>query len=176
MFLYKCIGFTYITDTILSLISKCNLFINKSQILQCLNKEYMYSKYCNITNDMCECIQNKIIYDYSLSDMKYYLIIIYIALVIISVCCCYTKMQNLRFSNGRYIMYNLENNDENTNQDTNENTNQINQNANNTHNYNYIINKTDSLPKYNEIDDQSDIQRINMNIKEIKPPKYDEIV
>jgi hypothetical protein len=163
MFLYKCLGFTYITDNILSLIDKCNLFINKSQILKCLDKQYIYSKYCNITNDMCECIQNKIIYDYSISNVKYYLIITYIALLIISICCCYTKRNKLSFFKGRYVIYNLENtvenNDDNTDVNTN-NINQINQNSNN-----YIIYKTDSLPKYNEIDNQNEVQKINMNIK-----------
>ena len=74
MFLYNCIGFTYITDNILSLINKCNIFINNSQILKCLDKQYIYSKYCNITNDVCNCIENKIIHDYSILDIKYYLI------------------------------------------------------------------------------------------------------
>jgi hypothetical protein len=158
MFLYKCIGFTYITDTILSLINKCNIFINKSQILQCLNKEYMYSKYCNITNDMCECIQNNIIYNNSFYSMNYYLIIIYISVILLSICCCFTKATKLSLLNGHYVIQNLENNDENTKY--------------------YIIDKTDNLPKYNEIESENEnkIDNTQITIVEISPPKYNESV
>ena len=167
MFLYKCIGFTYITDNILSLINKCNLFINNSQILKCLDKQYIYSKYCNITKDMCNCIENKIIHDYSISDIKYYLIT-YIILLLIGLYCYYSQYKKISVINGIYIIQNLENDDENT----------INNNNNN-----YIIDKTDNLPKYNEIDNEIDnetnildINNTKITIVELKPPKYDEII
>ena len=125
MFLYKCIGFTYITDNIVSFINKCSYFENKSQILKCLNKKYMYEKICNITNYNCECIENNIIYNNSIYDFKYYVLIIYLSLITISMCCCYKKYIKIRYLE-------IENDEYSTTD--------------------YIINENDTLPKYNEIE------------------------
>ena len=53
-----------------NLLYKCNYFINYSQLMRCLDKEYMYEKYCNITIETCNCIQNNILYNKPKNDSK----------------------------------------------------------------------------------------------------------
>ena len=67
MFLYNCVGFiNNISYKFLEILYNCNYVINNSEIIRCLDKEYMYDKYCSITETTCNCIQNSIIYNNSI--------------------------------------------------------------------------------------------------------------
>ena len=173
MFLYDCIGLTIsnITNKFINLLYKCNYFINYSQLMRCLDKEYMYEKYCNITIETCNCIQNNILYNNSIYNVNYNILFIYILIsLIIAICCCKTK---------KFIIINNSDSDSNISlleeDDTTSNT--LDSESIDNNNY-YVINKNYTLPKYNEID--SEIDNINSDTTQItivdnRPPKYNEI-
>ena len=175
MFLYDCIGLTIsnITNKLINLLYKCNYFINNSQIIRCLNKEYMYEKYCNISLETCDCIQNTILYNNSIYTINYNLMFVYVFIALIIILCCCKKKRFIIINNSNSNISLLEENDTTTNiLDTDTIDNETIDN-----NY-YVINKNDTLPKYNEID--SEIDNVNSDTTQIIsvencPPKYNDI-
>jgi hypothetical protein len=145
MFLSECIRYTSntINNQIISLINKCSKFINNATITKCFDKNYMYHKCCEITNQACYCIQNNIFYINTVDNFKYYLIIFFMAIVIIFFyCACKIICKNNQILNNTNITYN------------------------------------NSLPHYNEIDNDietEDIKNKQITIVELPPPKYNEI-
>lgn len=193
MFLYDCIGLSIsnisnITNKIIELFYNCNYFINKSQIVKCLDKEYMYNKYCNISIKTCNCIQNSIDYinsnNYLVYDINYYFFIFYVSmfLVVIYFCCkkptlSTNNMTNNMTSNSNIILL-----------DEDDTTSNLLDNETIVNNNYYVIDKYDTLPKYNEIDNvtnpshtthshrpTSHTKPPQITIIEISPPKYNEI-
>jgi hypothetical protein len=172
MFLYNCIGLTIsnITNKFINLLYKCNYFINYSQLMRCLDKEYMYEKYCNITIETCNCIQNNILYNNSIYNVNYNLLFIYILISLtIAICCCKKKFIIINNSNSNSNI-SLQEEDDST-------SNILDSETIDNNNY-YVIDKNNTLPKYNEID--SEIDNINSDTTQItivdnRPPKYNEI-
>ena len=149
MYLTDCIGIisSSVNNKLLYLINKCNYFVNNTRISKCLlDKEYMYNRYCNITKKVCYCIQNNIFYNNTIDNLRSYFIIFVMSLVII---CFYCTC--------KYIYRNIHILD-NTNQNTNY----------------YVIEKNDTLPKYNDID-KKEKNSNQITIVELPPPKYIEI-
>jgi hypothetical protein len=164
MFLYDCIGniFSSVNNTILSIINKCTYFVNNSQIIRCLNKEYMYDKYCNITIETCNCIQNSILYKNSIYTINYNLVFVLLIVVTIILFCCKKK---------RFIIINNSNISLLDEDDTTSNivdSESLNIDINN----NYVIDKNDTLPKYNDIDKEEERNSNQITIVELPPPKY----
>ena len=111
MFLYDCItNITNITNKFLEILYNYNYdydydydyAIDKSQVIRCLDKEYMYDNYCDISIETCTSIQNNIIYDpniaiynNSIYNVKYLYISFYISslFIIIYFCCIKTKQK-----------------------------------------------------------------------------------
>ena len=154
-------------NKLIALIDKCSYFVNNNTMTKCLlDKEYMYHKCCNISKQACYCIQNKLFYNNTVDNIKYYFIILFMAIVILSFYCTCKKI----YTN----IHMLENNH------THNSTNNY-PNYDNYDNY-YIIDKNDNLPKYNEIDNEINVEILNEEtnknksiIVEIPPPKYIEI-
>ena len=190
MFLYDCISVSIsnisnITNKIIELLYNCNYFINKSQIVKCLDKEYMYNKYCNITIQTCNCIKNSINYidsnNYLVYDINYYFFIFYVSIVLVVIYFCCKKatlpIHNMSSnSNSNIILL-----------DEDDTTSILLDNESIVNNNYYVIDKYDTLPKYNEIDNEIDNETNVPNkntshrnppqitIIEISPPKYNEI-
>ena len=181
MFLYDCIGFTInkISTKLIDLLYKCNYFINNSQIIRCLDKEYMYEKYCNISLETCDCIQNTILYNNSIYIINYNLMFVYILIALILILCCCKKKRFIIINNSNSNISLLEENDSTSNiLDTESIDNETIDNNNNYVNNNYVITKNDTLPKYNDIDSQIDnvnSDTTQINRVEIPPPIYNEI-
>jgi hypothetical protein len=153
MYLTNCIGniFSSVNNTILSLISKCTYFVNNTIITKCLlDKEYLYHRYCNITKKACYCIQKNIVYNDTIDNLRYYFLILLISLVLIFFYCTCKKIYR-----NRHML-------DNTNHNTNQNTNY------------YVIEKNDTLPKYNDIDKEEKNSN-QITIVELPPPKYIDI-
>ena len=178
MFLYDCIGFALnnisnITNKVLDILYNCNYYINKSQVIRCLDKEYMYDNYCDISIETCNCIQNSIIYENSIYDVNYYFAIFYISFIFV-IMYVYCKSSRLIINNN-----NINNNNiNNSNGNSNDNNNTIllleeDDNETMVNNNYYVINKSDTLPKYNEIENEANATKIT--IVEISPPLYNEI-
>ena len=179
MFLYDCIGLTIsnITNKFINLLYKCNYFINYSQLMRCLDKEYMYEKYCNISIETCNCIQNNILYNNSIYNVNYNILFIYVLIsLVIAICCCKTK---------KFIIINNSNSNISLQEEDDSTSNMLDSESIDN-NYYYVINKNDTLPKYNEIDSEidreidSEIDNINSDSTQITivencPPKYNEI-
>jgi hypothetical protein len=163
MFLYDCIGVTIsnVTNKIIEILYKCNYFINNSQIIKCLDKEYIYEKYCNITIETCNCIQNTILYNNSIYTINYNLMFVYVFIALILILCCCKKKRFIIINNSNSNISLLEENDTTSNI---LNTDTIDNNY-------YVINKNDTLPKYNEIDSNT----TQITIVENSPPKYNEM-
>ena len=161
MYLSECISFirSSVNNKLLTLINKCSYYVNNNTntISKCLlDKKYIYHKCCNITTQACYCIQNNLFYNETIDNVKYYLIILFISIVMIFF---YYTCKSI-YTNIHRIESNYPNNY-----------------ANNNYNY-YIIDKNDNLPKYNEIDVEIDEAENNKNqrtIVEIPPPNYIEI-
>ena len=185
MFLYDCIGFTInkISTKLIDLLYKCNYFINNSQIIRCLDKEYMYEKYCNISLETCDCIQNTILYNNSIYTINYNLMFVYVFIALILILCCCKKKRFIIINNSNSNISLLEENDSTSNILDTETID--NETIDNNHyvNNNYVINKNDTLPKYNEIDNEIDnleittsqINTSEITRVEIPPPIYNEI-
>lgn len=171
MFLYDCIGFALtnisnITNKFLEILYNCNYSINKSQVIRCLDKEYMYDNYCDISIETCNCIQNSIIYENPIYNVNYYFLIFYMStiFVIIYVCCKSPRLTINNSNSSTNTILLLEDDDSSTNILDNELM------LNNNY---YVIDKSDTLPKYNEIESESHTKEIT--IVEISPPVYNEI-
>ena len=165
MFLYDCIGVSIsnITNKLIELLYKCTYFVNNSQIIRCLDKEYMYDKYCNITIETCNCIQNSILYKNSIYTINYNLLFVLLIVLIIILCCCKKK---------RFIIINNSNISLLDEDDTTSNIVDI-ESLDIDINNNYVIDKNDTLPKYNDID-KEEINSNQITIVELPPPKYNE--
>ena len=171
MFLYDCIGFTInkISTKLIDLLYKCNYFINNTQIIRCLDKEYMYEKYCNISLETCDCIQNTILYNNSIYTINYNLMFVYVFIALILILCCCKKKRFIIINNSNSNISLLEENDTTSNILDNESID--------NNNY-YVINKNNTLPKYNDIDSEIDnVNSDSTNITSVEncPPKYNEI-
>jgi len=178
MFLYDCIGFALnnisnITNKFLDILYNCNYYANKSQIIRCLDKEYMYNNYCDISIETCNCIQNSIIYENTIYNVNYYFLIFYMStiFVIIYLCC---KSPRLTINN----INNINDSDINNSNtisllDDDDSSTNILDNEAMIHNNYYVIDKSDTLPKYNEI--ESEANKKEITIVEISPPVYNEI-
>jgi len=132
----------------------------------------MYEKYCNISLETCNCIQNTILYNNSIYNINYNLLFVYVFIGLILILCCCKKK--------RFIIINNSNSNSNSNislLDEDDTTSNILDTESIDNNY-YVIHKNDSLPKYNEIDNQ--LNNINSDTTQITiiekcPPKYNEI-
>jgi hypothetical protein len=166
MYLTNCIGniFSSVNNTILSLISKCTYFVNNTIITKCLlDKEYMYDKYCNITIETCNCIQNSILYKNSIYNINYNLVFVLVIILTIILCCCKKK---------RFIIINNSNISLLDEDDTT--SNRVDIESIDINNY-YVIEKNDTLPKYNDIDKEEERNSNQITIVELPPPKYIDI-
>ena len=148
MFLFECISLTstIINNKIICLFNKCSYYVNNSTLLKCFDKKYMYQKYCNISKQTCDCIQNNILYNNAVVNIKYYIIIMFISMLMIFFYCVCKRIY------GKI--------------DVIEHTNY------------YVIDKNDTLPKYNEIDIDTDTniqEKDKYSVIEIPPPKYYDI-
>lgn len=183
MFLYDCISVSIsnisnITNKIIELLYNCNYFINKSQIVKCLDKEYMYNKYCNISIQTCNCIQNSINYidnnNYLVYDVNYYFFIFYISIVLVVIYFCCKKPTLPTNSNSN----NMTSNSNIILLDEDDTTSILLDNESIIDNNYYVIDKYDTLPKYNEIDNVTNTSHRKtpqITIIEISPPMYNEI-
>ena len=174
MFLYNCISFAInnisnITNKFLDILYNCNYFINKSQVIKCLDEKYMYDNYCDISIETCNCIENGIynnsIYNDTIYNIKYLYLIFYLSsvFVIIYFCCNKPKIISTSTSNSNSISL----------LDEDDNTSNILYNDPMLNNNYYVIDKNDTLPKYNEI--ENEIYAPKITIIEIYPPNYNEI-
>ena len=175
MFLYDCIGFALtnisnITNKILEIVYNCNYTIDKSQVIRCLDKEYMYDNYCDISIETCNCIQNNLIYDNSLYNVNYYFLIFYISSIflIIYVCCKSPRLtiNNINNSNTNNSTISLLEEDDSS-------TNILDNESMLNNNY-YVIDKSDKLPKYNEIENEVHTKEITI-VEISQPPVYNDI-
>lgn len=170
MFLYDCIGvvISNLSNNLIDLLYKCNYYINNTQIIRCLDKEYMYDKYCNISLETCDCIQNSILYNNSIYNKNYNVFFVCLLFsMTFMLCCCKKK---------RFIIINSSNISLLDDNDTPQNIIDI--ESIDIDNNNYVIDKNDTLPKYNIIDNEIDNVNNNttqLTIVEILPPKYNEI-